>query len=269
MRRTRKPTSTSTERRSRRSGPKKYKITNGGFTTCVQPTPRWELHAGTVVLNIDHYTLLQQRGVQREGRADAVHAGPVLPDQEGRPGHRHPDTDLRLLDAARSVPAQRVLLGLDRSQDLTFEHDWYSKTGQGGGSEYRYNFGPGSNGDFRGNFLNQHSADYVGQDGTVTPSTASNSWELHGGANQVLPGNLRARAPGGLFLEPRADAVRPNELSPTRTRTSASFGGNVVGAWRSYSLNATVDHTDYFSSHDGLEHVRQLAQGGVVTRTNG
>ena len=27
-------------------GPKKYKITNGGFTTCVQPTPRWDLHAG-------------------------------------------------------------------------------------------------------------------------------------------------------------------------------------------------------------------------------
>ena len=29
-------------------GPKKYRITNGGFTTCVQPTPRWELAAGTV-----------------------------------------------------------------------------------------------------------------------------------------------------------------------------------------------------------------------------
>ena len=27
-------------------GPKKYKITNGGFTTCVQPTPRWNLNAG-------------------------------------------------------------------------------------------------------------------------------------------------------------------------------------------------------------------------------
>jgi len=40
-------------------GPKKYKITNGGFTTCVQPTPRWELHAGTVVLSIDNYTLLR------------------------------------------------------------------------------------------------------------------------------------------------------------------------------------------------------------------
>ena len=29
-------------------GPKKYRITNGGFTTCVQPTPRWDLHADTV-----------------------------------------------------------------------------------------------------------------------------------------------------------------------------------------------------------------------------
>ena len=39
-------------------GPKKYKITNGGFSTCVQPTPRWDLNAGTVILNLDHYTLL-------------------------------------------------------------------------------------------------------------------------------------------------------------------------------------------------------------------
>src|SRR5262249_53541543 len=26
-------------------GPKKYKIKNGGFSSCVQPTPRWEFHA--------------------------------------------------------------------------------------------------------------------------------------------------------------------------------------------------------------------------------
>src|ERR1019366_578042 len=39
---------------------KKYKIKKGGFSTCVQPTPRWDLHAGTVILNVDHYTLLTQ-----------------------------------------------------------------------------------------------------------------------------------------------------------------------------------------------------------------
>jgi lipopolysaccharide assembly outer membrane protein LptD (OstA) len=27
-------------------GPAKYKITRGGFTTCVQPTPRWEIASG-------------------------------------------------------------------------------------------------------------------------------------------------------------------------------------------------------------------------------
>ena len=27
-------------------GPKKYRIVRGGFTTCVQPTPRWEMQSG-------------------------------------------------------------------------------------------------------------------------------------------------------------------------------------------------------------------------------
>ena len=43
-----------------RTGPDTYKITRGGFTTCVQPTPRWDLHADTVILNVDHYTFLKQ-----------------------------------------------------------------------------------------------------------------------------------------------------------------------------------------------------------------
>ena len=41
-------------------GYRKYRISNGGFSTCVQPTPRWDLTADTVVLNVDHYTFLRQ-----------------------------------------------------------------------------------------------------------------------------------------------------------------------------------------------------------------
>ena len=76
-------------------GPKKYKITNGGFTTCVQPTPRWDLHAGTMTLNVDDYTLLWNRRVQRQGRADALPPGHVLPDEEGGSRDRLPAADLR------------------------------------------------------------------------------------------------------------------------------------------------------------------------------
>ena len=39
-------------------GPKKYKITRGGFTTCVQPTPRWAMGSRSITLNLDDYALL-------------------------------------------------------------------------------------------------------------------------------------------------------------------------------------------------------------------
>src|SRR5262249_14778760 len=49
-------------------GPRKYRVTRGGFTTCVQPTPRWEVTSDSVILNLDDYafarnTLLRVKGV--------------------------------------------------------------------------------------------------------------------------------------------------------------------------------------------------------------
>ena len=34
-------------------GPKKYRIVGGNFTTCVQPTPRWEMRRGSITLTLD------------------------------------------------------------------------------------------------------------------------------------------------------------------------------------------------------------------------
>ena len=47
---------------------RQYKITRGGFTTCVQPTPRWEVTSGSVTINLDEYaiarnTVLRVKGV--------------------------------------------------------------------------------------------------------------------------------------------------------------------------------------------------------------
>ena len=39
---------------------------------------------------------------------------------------------------------------ISRSQDATFMHDWYSKTGQGFGGEYRYELGGGNRGNADG-----------------------------------------------------------------------------------------------------------------------
>ena len=37
--------------------PRRYRLTRGAFTTCVQPTPRWEVTSKTVTINLDDYAL--------------------------------------------------------------------------------------------------------------------------------------------------------------------------------------------------------------------
>ncbi len=225
-------------------GPKKYKITKGGFTTCVQPTPRWDMSASTVILNLDHYTLLKNavmtvKGVpmlylpvmyyptKREDRA----TGFLLPT--------YGTSTLR----GQSIH-NAFFWAINRSQDATIQHDYYSKIGQGIGGEYRYNLGSGD-GSFRAFTLNQHATDYVQSDGTTATLPGDHYFDLVGGANQLLPGGLRARA----------SVSFPSNIKTSQTfntniydlsRNQRMYGGNIVGAWGGYSLNATIDHREYF-----------------------
>ena len=219
-------------------GPKKYKIIQGGFTTCVQPTPRWDLHADTIILNLDHYTLLKQvvmnvKGVPlfylpvlyypttKEDRA----TGFLLPT--------HGTSTLR----GRSLH-NAFFWAINRSQDATILHDWFSKTGQGVGTEYRYNFGGGSDGDFRGYLLDQHA---------TTELPAITSYQLNGSAGQLLPGRLRAMARVDYFSSIQTNQTFNTNINDS-SRSQRNFGGNVVGAWGSYNLNGTIEHREYFYS---------------------
>jgi LPS-assembly protein len=227
-------------------GAKKYRITNGGFSTCVQPTPRWDLHADTVILNVDHYTLLKQavftvKGVpmlylpilyyptKREDRATGV----LIPTY-----------------GVSSIKGQSLhdafFWAINRSQDATFMHDWYSKAGQGVGSEYRYNFGGGSDGNFRAYMLNETiTRDTGNASGTADTQSATRSYEIRGGANQLLPGGLRARANVNYFSSLETSQAFNTNIYDI-TRNQRSFGGNVIGAWGTYTLNGTIDHSEYF-----------------------
>jgi LPS-assembly protein len=226
-------------------GPKKYKITNGGFSTCVQPTPRWDLHADTVILNVDHYTVLKQavftvKGVpmlyvpilyyptKREQRA----TGFLLPTY---------GSSARLGQSLHNA----FFWAINRSQDATLMHDWYSKGGQGYGSEYRYNFGGGSDGNFVAHLQNMNELTDVGSDGISRTTPAERTFDLRGGANQMLPGNLRARANIDYWSDVQArQAYTTNIIDYSNNRRA--YGANIVGAWGTYSMNATLDHSEYF-----------------------
>ncbi len=89
----------------------KYRISNGGFTTCVQPTPRWQLTSGTVILNLERYAFLTNSSLPREERPGVLSAGLLLSDQQGGPVDGLPDPDVRLVHDSRPDAEQRVFLG--------------------------------------------------------------------------------------------------------------------------------------------------------------
>jgi LPS-assembly protein len=228
-------------------GPKKYRITNGGFSTCVQPTPRWELHAGTVILNVGHYTVLKNAILSVKGVPMLyvpLMAYPTKKDDRAT-GFLIPTYGTSSLRGQQLHNA--FFWAIDRSQDATIEHEWYSKVGQGVAGEYRYNFGPTSNGSLTTHFIDQHAADYVQPDGSVTTTAPSRSYDFRGGLNQALPFGMRAQANVSYFSSLTTNQTFNTNIYDASLNTR-SVGANVVGAWGTYTMNATFDHTEYFYS---------------------
>jgi len=239
-------------------GPKKYRITNGGFSTCAQPTPRWDLHAGTVILNVDHYTVLTNAVMNVKGVP--MFYLPVLYYPTKRD-----DRATGFLIPTYGVSSLRgqslhnaFFWAINRSQDATFMHDWYSKTGQGYTGEYRYNYGLGTDGNLRFHLDDTHEATYPQPDGTVSTINASQTYEIRGAANQLLPGGLRARANANYFSDINASQAFNTNIYDV-SRNNRTFGGNVVGAWSGYMLNATVDHSEYFNSTSATQTTSSIS----------
>jgi len=228
-------------------GPRKYKITNGGFSTCVQPTPRWDLNADTVILNVDHYTFLKQAVLRVKGVP--VFYLPVLyyptKKEDRATGILLPSYGSSTLRGQSIHNA--FFWAIDRSQDATFLHDWYSKTGQGVGSEYRYNFGGGDDGNIKAYLLNDHDTTVPDASGVDKPFPGSRSFEIRGGANQLLPGHLRARGSVNYFSS-IATSQTLNTNIYDQSRNTRDFGGNIIGAWGTYTLNSTIRHSEYFQN---------------------
>jgi LPS-assembly protein len=218
--------------------PRKYKIVSGGFTTCVQPTPRWDLHANTIVLNLDHYTLLRQ--VVMNVKGVPLFYLPILyyptKREDRATGFLLPTYGTSTLRGHSLHNA--FFWAINRSQDATILHDWYSKAGQGVGTEYRYNFGGGSDGNLRAHLLDEKAA---------TGIAAARSYRLNGSANQLLPGRLRARARVDYFSSIATNQTFNTDINQA-SNGNRSVGGNVTGAWGNYSLSGTADRTEYFAN---------------------
>jgi LPS-assembly protein len=176
-----------------RLGPRRYRITRGGFTTCVQPTPRWEVTSGTVTLNLNDYAIA--RGTVLHVKGVPVLYLPLIyypiREDERATGFLLPTYGTSTVRG--QVVSNAFFWAINRSTDATFFHDWYTRAGQGAGAEYRYVAAAQSTGDIKFYRFNQKEATFTDDDQTQTLE-ASQSYEITGTMNHALTQRIRARA---------------------------------------------------------------------------
>jgi LPS-assembly protein len=226
-------------------GPKTYRIIKGGFTTCVQPAPRWDMAANSITMHLDDYALLKN-AVFRVKNVPLMFLPifyyPIQEDNRAT-GFLMP---IYGNSAARGQSlTNQFFWAINRSHDATIEHDWFSKTGQQVGSEYRYILAPGSQGNVRTSFLNEHLST-TNSDGTTSPSSSNRAYSIVGDMSQRLPHYFQARANAN-YTSSISTTQRYQQDMYQATNRSRRLGGNLSGAWSGFSVSVTADRNDYFS----------------------
>lgn len=219
----------------------KYRITKGSFTTCVQPTPRWEIVSGSATLNLDDYVMLRNAVI--EVKDVPVFYLPIMyyPIQED---DRATGFLLPMYGSSTvtgSSISNAFFWAINRSHDATIFHDWMFARGQGVGAEYRYVMGPAAQGDFRYYWLDEKEAIINGR--TRDPKRSTQ-----------MRGNLTQNLPLGLSARGRVDYVTDVTVRQTYDRdfynasnSTRSYEGGISGSWRSLSTNGTYRRTETFA----------------------
>jgi LPS-assembly protein len=227
-------------------GAKRYRITKGGFTTCVQPTPRWEMTSSSVTLNLDDYALLWNTFLKVKGVPVFYLPALYYPIQEDdrATGFLIPVYGVSTVQGQKISNAFFWAVG--RSHDATIFHDWFSKTGQGVGGEYRYLLTAG-NGNVQSYWLDEHEADIAQPDGSLIHRDPRRSYRIDGGFNQALARNIRARGNANYFSDVRVQQLYNQDVYRASNRQTR-LGGNVSATYGGYLVAGTLQRDEIFYS---------------------
>ncbi len=106
-------------------------------------------------------------------------------------------------------------------------HDWFSKTGQGFGGEYRYTRGAGSDGFLRLYDLREHEASYLNSAGAPVVTPARTSYEVRGTMSQRINKALRARGRVDYFSSLQVQQTYHMNVYDA-SRTQRSYNGSLT-----------------------------------------
>lgn len=221
-------------------GADKYRITKGGFTTCVQPTPRWEIVSGSATVNLNDYVVMKNAIVRVKDVP--VFYLPLIyyPIQED---DRATGLLMPMYSSATyqgSSIANAFFWAINRSQDLTLFHDWFFTGSTGVGTEYRYLMGPTAQGNFRAYWLDQKETIVNG-----IKQLARKTQLFTGGLSQGLPLGLSARANINYSTDVTTQQLYSNNFYDATTSRRTVTGG-ITGAWGGLSMNSVYSRNEYF-----------------------
>ncbi|MEX2663182.1 MAG: putative LPS assembly protein LptD, partial [Vicinamibacterales bacterium] len=231
-----------------KSGPKQYKIVKGGFTACVQPTPRWDVASGSITVNLDDYALLRNAVFRVKGVPMLylpIFYYPMEEDDRATGFLMPVYGSSRIRGQSVTTP---FFWAINRSQDLTIAHDWHSKVGQGITADYRYVAGAGSRGDATFNYLTEREIT-AESDPTQAPRPGQTSYTVRGILSQALPLGLRAQASANYFSSLATQQLYQQDVHQA-TQRDRNFSGSLSGSWSGFNAGARVDRQEYFYSED-------------------
>jgi LPS-assembly protein len=238
-------------------GPSKYRIVKGGFTACVQPTPRWEIASGNITLVTDDYALLRNSVFKVKGVPLLylpIFYYPMEEDDRST-GFLMPiyGTDT-IKGQSISTP---FFWAIGRSHDATFTYNFFSKAGRAVTGEYRYVLSPGSSGNASFNLLNEREISAETASPDQAPRPGRRSYNIIGSLVQSLPNGFRAQGSANYFTSLETQQLYQQDVFQATTR-SRNFDGALTGNWKELVISARADRRDYFDSANTLTRTGSL-----------
>jgi len=228
-----------------KTGDRTYKLVKGGFTSCVQATPRWDMGGSTGSVTLDkHVTLTNAVLHVKDVPLFYVPAMYYPINKENRAtGFLMPKYGSSTVGGFTLSNA--FFWAIDRSEDATFYHTWFKKSGQSFGSAYRYVSSPGSNGEAKFNIIAEK--DQTAPDGTIT-TAGSRSYNVSGNVNQELPNRFRLLGYVDYFNNATTQQLYQQDIMDISQRTR-TVSATVSGVVDRFQINATFQQNDVYSNN--------------------
>jgi len=222
-----------------RVAPTMYRITDGGFTTCVQPAPRWEMTGSKGTIVLDKRVLMAN--VVLKVKEVPLFYLPILyypiNKEERSTGFLLPSYGASTLRGTSVSNAFFWAIG--RTHDATFYHDWFASTGNGVGAEYRYKTTGGA-GNTNFYVINEHAQQIEGG----TSVAAHRSYRIDGSANQTLPRYWRIYGRMNYFTDASTQQSYQDISQYSQRQRMVSV--TLTGAYRRFRVLTIGDLRDLF-----------------------